>query len=114
MRRTHATVRARSRALGSIAACAFLAGVAAAVALTGDTAQAVTQAVPKNTAEPSISGNTRVGSTLSASRGTWSGSPTSYAYQWVRCDSSGGQPDGSDCAAIGGATTSKYALAQAD
>lgn len=113
MRRTHATARA-GRALGPIVACAALAAVAAAVALTGDTAQAVTQAVPKNTAEPSISGNTRVGSTLSASRGTWSGSPTSYAYQWVRCDASGGQPDGSDCAAIGGATTSKYVLANAD
>lgn len=114
MRRTDAPRRAGSQALGSIVACAVLAGAAAVVALGGDTAQAVTQAVPKNTAEPSISGNPRVGATLSASRGTWSGSPSSYAYQWVRCDANGGQPDGSDCAAIGGATTSKYVLASAD
>jgi hypothetical protein len=95
----------------SLMALAALAGL---LLVTGDTAFAVTQAAPRNTAEPVISGSTRVGATLSTNRGSWTNSPTSYAYQWVRCDPDGGEPDGSDCAAIGGATTSRYVLAGPD
>ncbi len=69
---------------------------------------------PANTGEPVISGEARVGSTLTASQGSWSGSPTSFAYQWVRCPASGGNPDGSDCAVIGGATTQAYVVSGAD
>ena len=47
--------------------------------------------------------------TLSASTGTWSGSPTSFAYQWRRCNTSG-----SGCADIGSATSSSYLLVAAD
>jgi hypothetical protein len=75
---------------------------------------AKTQAPPVNTGEPRISGNAVVGATLSASRGSWSGNPTSFAYQWVRCPRSGGRPDGSDCASIGGATTSSYVVQSGD
>jgi hypothetical protein len=39
---------------------------------------------PVNTAVPTISGTTRPGSTLTASKGSWNNSPTSYAYQWKR------------------------------
>ena len=42
---------------------------------------------------------------LSASTGTWSGSPTSYAYAWQRCDGSG-----SGCAALSGADEDTYSL----
>ena len=47
---------------------------------------------------------------LVASTGTWSNSPTSFAFQWLRCPQSGGQSDGSDCAPIASATTNAYAL----
>ena len=94
----------------SAAALASLATVLALPAGSG----AVTQAAPTNTAEPRISGSAIVGSTLTASQGTWTGSPTSYAYQWVRCPRGGGLPSGADCAAIGGATTTKYVVATAD
>jgi hypothetical protein len=41
---------------------------------------------------PSIGGNAQDGQMLKASRGTWSGQkPIDYAYQWVRCDASGGE-----------------------
>ena len=41
---------------------------------------------PANSTAPSVSGTAKVGSTLTANKGTWSGYPTpEYAYQWVRC-----------------------------
>lgn len=39
---------------------------------------------PSNTAAPVVSGTASVGSTLSTTDGTWSGSPTSFSYQWQR------------------------------
>ena len=44
---------------------------------------------PTNSGAPTISGTNRVGSTLTASAGTWSGSP-SYSYQWQNSTTSGG------------------------
>ena len=41
--------------------------------------------------------------------GTWTNSPTSYGYQWLRCDTSG-----ASCTSIPGATLSAYMLAAAD
>jgi hypothetical protein len=83
---------------------AALAGVGAAAP----------QAVPANTTQPTISGTPTVGSTLTATQGTWAGSPTSFTVQWVRCPASGGLPDGSDCAFIGGATTQAYVVSSGD
>jgi hypothetical protein len=37
---------------------------------------------PANTVAPAVTGTVQVGQTLSCSTGTWTGSPTSYAYQW--------------------------------
>jgi hypothetical protein len=50
-----------------------------------ETSAAVTVArgdAPKSTKPPVISGTAKIGKTLKASKGTWSTSPTSYAYQW--------------------------------
>ena len=74
----------------------------------------VTAAAPANTREPQINGTPQVGSTLTTTTGSWTGSPTSYRYQWMRCPTSGGAGDASDCAAIGGATTSSYATGSTD
>jgi hypothetical protein len=70
---------------------------------------------PKSTSQPTVSGTSSQGQTLTAGVGTWSGtSPITYAYQWVRCGTDGGRPDGSNCASIGGATTTKYVLTSDD
>jgi hypothetical protein len=64
---------------------------------------------PANTAVPTISGTTTFGETLTSTTGTWSNSPTSYAYQWSRAATSGGSYTN-----ISGATSSTYNLVAAD
>ena len=78
-------------------------GVAATVAF------ARSAATPQNTALPQVSGTAKEGETLTASNGTWSNTPTSYAYQWRRCAS-----DGQACGDITGASKQTYAVVAAD
>jgi hypothetical protein len=69
-----------------------------------------TSGSPSNTSPPSIAGTPQGGQTLSASAGSWSGTPPiGFAYQWRRCDSGGGS-----CADINGAGGQSYALTSAD
>jgi hypothetical protein len=83
------------------------AAVIAAIA-AGVLAAAAFAAAPGNTAAPQVSGTPQVGETLTVSNGTWSGSPTSYGYQWQRCTSS------TSCASIAGATQQSYTVRSAD
>src|SRR5207302_726118 len=71
--------------------------------------QSQATAAPSNTSLPSISGSARDGSVLTASHGSWTGSPTSYAYQWLRCDA-----QGRNCPSIAGATGTTYVATSAD
>jgi endoglucanase len=65
---------------------------------------------PVNTSPPTVSGTPNVGSLLTASAGSWTGSkPLRYAYRWQACDSAG-----ATCAAITGATSSSYTVASTD
>jgi hypothetical protein len=59
--------------------------------------------VPVISVAPVISGTTTVGQTLSCTTGTWTNTPTSYAYQWKR--------NGTN---IGSATLATYLLVIAD
>jgi hypothetical protein len=68
-----------------------------------------TGSAPTNTAAPAISGTLRVSSVLTAGQGSWNNAPTSYSYQWQRCDAAG-----ANCASIAGATSPTFTLACAD
>ena len=68
-----------------------------------------TPAAPINSAVPVISGSTRTGATLTTTNGSWSGSPSTYAYQWKRASSSGGSYTN-----ITSATSSTYVLTDDD
>ena len=82
---------------------------AATAAVAAAPAPTPTPAPPSNTALPQLSGTAQAGQTMKTSTGSWSGSPTSYGYQWKRCDSAG-----ANCAPISGATTSSYLVANGD
>ena len=78
-------------------------------AQTAPVAAATSSAAPKNTAPPTISGTPKVGQTLAVDPGSWSGNPTSFAYQWQRCDA-----DVAACSNLVGATGKTYGLPIAD
>jgi hypothetical protein len=58
---------------------------------------------PTNSAPPAISGTVAVGQKLSCSAGTWTGSPSSFSYQWSR-----------ERQAIAGATGASYTVQEID
>ena len=66
-------------------------------------------AAPRNTARPTIAGNPEAGEELTAEEGSWTNSPTSYTYQWQRCD-----VDAIACGPITGATGKTYGVRNAD
>ena len=72
---------------------------------------------PASTTAPSISGSARVSSSLLASKGSWSGSPNSFSYQWLRCGVRPLSPSSlasPGCLVISSATTSRYSPVSAD
>ena len=98
-------VFSRKRVLGSV-----LVALAAALTIAAGVGSASTKASPPAiNSRPTISGALRDGSTLTASHGAWFNSPTSYAYQWQRCNATT-----ASCASIAGADSSQYVLTTSD
>jgi hypothetical protein len=64
---------------------------------------------PRLTGQPSVAGVALRGRPLHAHRGTWTGLPSDYAYQWLRCDAAGG-----GCSPVAGATAPDYTPVAAD
>jgi hypothetical protein len=62
----------------------------------GTTAPPPAATAPVNTQLPSIAGVPQSSKTITANPGSWTGDPTSFEYQWQRCDASGGS-----CIAVG-------------
>jgi hypothetical protein len=77
---------------------------------TSSPSAAVQAAAPSSTSPPTLGGGSRVGDTLSAGDGGWSGTgPLTPSYQWQRCDA-----DGTNCVDIPGATGPTYQLTPED
>ena len=62
-----------------------------------------------STGQPEITGAPKEGQTLQVSRGSWSPTPATVAYQWKRCNANGRL-----CTPLPGATASTYAVTAAD
>jgi hypothetical protein len=62
-----------------------------------------TTTAPKNTVAPKVTGTARAGRHLACSQGSWSGSPTAFAYRWSR-----------DGTPIAGASKSAYRVRRSD
>jgi hypothetical protein len=88
---------------------AAASALSAPVGGTTTTTTTTSTSPPADSTPPGISGTPQAGQTLSASNGTWSGSPSSYAYQWQGCDASG-----AGCTAIAGASSRDYTAQNGD
>ena len=75
----------------------------------GEVAELANSSIPTNSDVPAVSGIARTGETLAASTGSWTGSPSSYAYQWKRANTADGTYSN-----IGSATSNQYVLTDAD
>src|SRR5215213_5207347 len=78
-------------------------------ARSAPTAVVASSAAPRNPVRPTISGEPQAGEELTAEEGSWTNSPTSYTYQWQRCD-----VDVVSCGSITGATGKTYGVRNAD
>jgi hypothetical protein len=64
---------------------------------------------PSNLALPTITGTAQQGQVLTAHNGSWTNEPTSFTYQWQRCETTG-----ASCAPISEATAQTYTLTALD
>ena len=64
---------------------------------------------PASRKAPTITGRAQIGRRLAGTKGSWSRPPTTYLFQWLRCNVRGGS-----CVAIGGATHASYKLTKHD
>lgn len=83
-------------------------GVTARINYTPTSVTATIGAAPSWTELPAVSGTAEVGQMLSATTGSWTHEPTSFAYQWERC------PAESGCMPINDATGPTYTVTEAD
>jgi hypothetical protein len=72
-------------------------------AVTSYTIYWVPGAKPAVITKPKVSGTAKVNNQLSLNAGTWTNTPDSFSFQWLRCSSTG-----TSCVAIKGATNATY------
>lgn len=95
------TVRVRVVATNAIGSSIAVASAPTAV---------VAAPTPLSQVAPSIPGDAREGQTLTANRGTFTGNPGSFAYQWLRCETGPFM----ECTDIAGQTGLSHIVTTAD
>jgi Bacterial Ig-like domain (group 3) len=73
------------------------------------TAAVTAQSIPIESSAPKVSGTAAVGDVLTTTNGTWSNSPSSFAYQWEHCSLIA-----TGCVPISGATSQTFTLTSAE
>jgi hypothetical protein len=104
--------QAGSVAVDTIAVQSGGPGSGSGLAGSGARSSTSTGSPPAVTSNPVVSGTPVVGDTLTSSTGTWTNSPTSYGYRWVRCNTSG-----VSCTGINGysfSSSNQYTVQSAD
>jgi hypothetical protein len=96
----------RLKLIGGVGVCL---AIAVGAGIVSDDGQAAKKVRPANIDPPQITGTVQVGSTLTATEGRWSGSPTDINLQWRRCAENGGS-----CSNISGAEGKTYVLKTVD
>jgi hypothetical protein len=76
---------------------------------TSSATAVVVPPAPTNESAPLITGTAQQGKTLTETHGEWKNNPTSFTYQWLRCDSSA-----NNCQPISRATNQTYLQVAAD
>ncbi len=84
-------------------------GSTAADSAASATVAAAPAGAPRSSAAPAVSGLARQGTTLSTTGGSWTGTGNTYAYRWLRCNTSGG-----GCSEIASATKTTYTPSKTD
>jgi hypothetical protein len=84
-------------------------GFGTATAQSAPTGVVLASQAPANSSLPTISGVAQVGQTLTGTTGSWTGAPTSFAFQWQRCDSGG-----ANCVDISGTSSGIYTVGSGD
>lgn len=85
-------------------------GDSTVVAESEASAPVTTSSGPRTSGQPAIVGTLRVGRTVTAQTGTWSGTaPIAFSFAWQRCNA-----QGAVCSTIAGATRQTYVVAAAD
>jgi len=74
---------------------------------------ALAAGAPQNTVAPAITGQFFVGNVITVSSGTWSGSPTTFLYQFIRCTAVC-NPTGGYAPIAPASTSNTYKLTTAD
>ncbi|MGZ8782078.1 MAG: hypothetical protein ACXWZB_01125 [Gaiellaceae bacterium] len=101
---THAE---NGRTLRAVVIASNIEGVSSA--RSAQTAVIAPSDAARNTSRPTITGEPIVASQLTANEGTWTNSPTSYVYRWLRCD-----VDGLNCSPIELGQAKNYQVRPAD
>jgi hypothetical protein len=68
----------------NIAQATYTSGAAPTTSAPPTTTAPPTLSAPARVTSPTISGTAKVGLSVTCNRGTWTNSPTAYAYQWFR------------------------------